>query len=62
MNIRFYCGSRHDSTTCSKQVPIHLVRNLQHGDPDAYASEIVESRRVLIAELEQRRRFAAVGA
>jgi len=40
----------------------HLIDKLQQGHPDAHASEIIEARRALIAELQQRRSAAAVAA
>ena len=61
MNILF-SNSHRDGDSCSKQVATHLVGKPRQGHPDAHASEIVEARRALIAELEQRRRAAAIAA
>jgi len=62
MNILFVSSSPRGRTPCSKQVATHLVGKLQQDHPDTYANEIIEARRALIAELEQRRRTSAVAA
>jgi FMN-dependent NADH-azoreductase len=60
MNILFVGSSPRGSESSSKQVATHLVGKLQQDHPDTYANEIIEARRALVAELEQRRRSAAV--
>jgi hypothetical protein len=60
MSIPFVNHSPRDGESCSKQVAIHVVGKLPQGDPDG--DEIIEARRALIAELEQRRRAGAIAA
>jgi hypothetical protein len=62
MNILFVSTSRRGSESCSKQAATDVVGKLQQDHADARANEIIEARRALIAELEQRRRAAALAA
>jgi FMN-dependent NADH-azoreductase len=62
MKRLFVSSSPRRSESCSKQVATAVLVKLQQDHPDAHANEIVEARRALIAELEQRRRAAAVAA
>jgi hypothetical protein len=62
MKVLFVASSPRRSESCSKQDATGVLLKLQEDHPDAYANEIIEARRALIAELEQRRRTAAVAA